>query len=161
MRETEPAKMPTATELAEGLSLSYEADPDPRFVRVVFRLAAIRGVLDSATLPDSAMGDEAPECMASFCRSFMEGVRISRDEPRDHMMTFAAAIHHLKSRGRVTRKGWNGDGMWLEMQVPDADSKMTRPYIYISTAPYGELVPWVASQSDILADDWLMLTRPC
>lgn len=43
--------------------------------------------------------------------------------------------------------------MWLALQVPDAHSKMKRPYIYMSPVG-GELVPWVASQSDLLADDW-------
>jgi hypothetical protein len=56
---------------------------------------------------------------------------------------------------RVTRKGWNGKGMYLELQVPDAHSKMTLPYIYMYTAQ-GDLVPWLASQTDILANDWRM-----
>jgi hypothetical protein len=43
--------------------------------------------------------------------------------------------------------------MWLALQVPDANSKMSRPYIYMKTVN-DELVPWVASQSDLLAADW-------
>jgi hypothetical protein len=43
--------------------------------------------------------------------------------------------------------------MWLKLQEPDANSKMTRPYIYMSTVDQ-DLVPWVASQTDLLADDW-------
>jgi hypothetical protein len=43
--------------------------------------------------------------------------------------------------------------MFLELQVPDANSKMTLPYIYMSTVT-GDLVPWLASQTDVLADDW-------
>jgi hypothetical protein len=43
--------------------------------------------------------------------------------------------------------------MWLALQSPDANSKMTLPYIYMSTAT-GDLVPWLASQTDILAVDW-------
>ncbi len=68
-------------------------------------------------------------------------------------MDFGGAIVALKSGERVTRAGWNGKGMWLALQVPDADSKMTRPYIYMSTVT-GDLIPWLASQSDMLADDW-------
>lgn len=68
-------------------------------------------------------------------------------------MTFGDAIENLKLGFRVSRSGWNGKGMWLELQVPDAGSKMTLPYIYMKTAD-DNLVPWLASQTDMLADDW-------
>lgn len=54
---------------------------------------------------------------------------------------------------RVSRLGWNGKGMFLSLQTPDEHSKMKRPYIYMSPVD-GALVPWVASQSDLLAEDW-------
>jgi len=68
-------------------------------------------------------------------------------------MTFGQAIEDLKSGYRVCRSGWNGKNMWLELQRPDQYSKMTLPYIYMYTAQ-GELVPWLASQTDVLAEDW-------
>jgi len=68
-------------------------------------------------------------------------------------MDFAFAIHALRLGHDVARKGWNGKGQYLSLQVPDTYSKMTLPYIYISTVQ-GDLVPWVASQADLLADDW-------
>jgi hypothetical protein len=68
-------------------------------------------------------------------------------------MSFGDAIEVLKRGLHVTREGWNGKGMYLALQVPDEHSKMTWPYIYMKTAQ-GALVPWVASQTDILADDW-------
>lgn len=68
-------------------------------------------------------------------------------------MTFGEAITALKEGKRVSRTGWNGKGMWLELQVPDAHSKMTLPYIYMKTAQ-DDLVPWLASQTDVLAEDW-------
>lgn len=68
-------------------------------------------------------------------------------------MDFGSAITALKLGKQVSRHGWNGKGMWLALQVPDAHSKMQRPYIYMSTVDE-QLVPWVASQTDILADDW-------
>jgi hypothetical protein len=43
--------------------------------------------------------------------------------------------------------------MWLELQTPDEHSKMTLPYVYMSTAQ-GDLVPWLCSQTDLLATDW-------
>lgn len=66
---------------------------------------------------------------------------------------FSGAIIALKQGQRVYREGWNGKGMWLALQTPDAHSKMTAPYIYMKTAQ-NDVVPWVASQSDLLASDW-------
>ena len=77
--------------------------------------------------------------------------------------TFGDAIAALKQGKRVAREGWNGKGMWLALQVPDEHSKMTLPYIYIEypeghpAYPKGSLVPWLASQTDTLAEDWLIL----
>lgn len=66
---------------------------------------------------------------------------------------YSTALDALKSGYRVARSGWNGKGMWLALQRPDAHSKMTLPYIYMRTAQ-GDLVPWLASQTDQLAEDW-------
>jgi hypothetical protein len=65
------------------------------------------------------------------------------------------AVEQLKLRygEKVRREGWNGKGMWLELQTPDEHSKMTLPYVYMSTAQ-GDLVPWLCSQTDLLATDW-------
>lgn len=70
-------------------------------------------------------------------------------------MYFDEALAALRQvRGaRASRRGWNGKGMWISVQWPDANSKMTMPYIYMRTA-CGDLVPWLASQTDLLADDW-------
>lgn len=68
-------------------------------------------------------------------------------------MLFGAALEALKDGQAVAREGWNGKGQWLELQEPDEGSKMTLPYIFIVTVQ-GDLVPWLASQTDMLADDW-------
>lgn len=74
-------------------------------------------------------------------------------------LTFGEALDVLKQGGKVSRRGWNGKGLWLELQVPDEHSKMTLPYIYINypadavNTP-GARVPWLASQTDALAEDW-------
>ena len=67
--------------------------------------------------------------------------------------SFGEAISELKKGNKVTRKGWNGKNMWLGLQVPDANSKMTLPYIYMKTADNNQ-VPWLASQTDMLSEDW-------
>jgi hypothetical protein len=77
-------------------------------------------------------------------------------------MTFGLAIEAMRQGKRVARKGWNGKDIFIQLQVPDEYSKMTQPYIYIDTlglktnnpnAPKGR-VPWLASQTDMLSDDW-------
>jgi hypothetical protein len=67
--------------------------------------------------------------------------------------SFGWALKQLWNGNKVQRFGWNGKGMWLSLQRPDKHSKMTLPYIYMSTAQ-GDLVPWLASQTDILSFDW-------
>lgn len=71
-------------------------------------------------------------------------------------MTFGEALRHLKHGHRVERQGWNGRGMYVELQPPDGNSKMKRPYLFMRPVD-GDLVPWVASQSDLLAEDWLVV----
>lgn len=68
-------------------------------------------------------------------------------------MSFSQALDSLKLGNHIAREGWNGKGMWLGLQIPDEHSKMTLSYIYMSTVT-GDLVPWLASQTDILAEDW-------
>jgi len=83
-------------------------------------------------------------------------------------MDFGKALHELKAGRRVAREGWNGRGIFIELQVPDVNSKMTSPYIFIDTtglqtdndAAPKSLVPWLASQADMLADDWVGVGAP-
>lgn len=63
------------------------------------------------------------------------------------------AVKQMQNGDRVTRAGWNGPSQYLEMQTPDENSKMTLPYVYIRTVQ-GDLVPWLCSQTDLLARDW-------
>ena len=80
-------------------------------------------------------------------------------------MDFGEAIRALKAGKKVARKGWNGKGIYVELQVPDENSKMTLPYVCIVTnglitdnkyAPKG-IVPWLASQTDMLSEDWVIV----
>lgn len=63
------------------------------------------------------------------------------------------AVNTMREGRKVTRMGWNGKNMYLMLQTPDSNSKMTLPYVYMRTAQ-GDLVPWLCSQTDLLADDW-------
>jgi hypothetical protein len=68
-------------------------------------------------------------------------------------MDIGLAVKHLWDNQRAARKGWNGKGMWLELQCPDGQSKMTLPYVFIHTTQE-DFVPWLCSQTDLLAADW-------
>lgn len=68
-------------------------------------------------------------------------------------MDFSCALVQIKAGERIAREGWNGKDMWVEIQRPSRLSKMTLPYIYMRTAQ-GDLVPWLISQTDVLARDW-------
>jgi hypothetical protein len=78
-------------------------------------------------------------------------------------LNFGQALEALKNGRRVARAGWNGKGMWLLLQTPDSNSKMTLPYVYIEypvghpAYPNGSRVPWLASQTDMLSEDWRIL----
>ena len=77
-------------------------------------------------------------------------------------MDFSRALEAVKGGSKITRDGWNGKGLWLELQRPDEHSKMTLPYLYINypadaiNTP-GARVPWLASQTDLLAEDWVVI----
>ncbi len=71
-------------------------------------------------------------------------------------MNFGEAIDAMKQGEKVRRAGWNGKGMFLALQVPDEHSKMSLPYIFMKTACDNN-VPWLASQTDMLSDDWQII----
>ncbi len=87
-------------------------------------------------------------------------------------MNFGQAIEALKLGRKVARAGWNGKGMWLVL-VPGSfvsdlregsayheaglTSATVNPHIDMFTAT-GEMQPgWLASQTDMLAEDWAVL----
>ena len=94
------------------------------------------------------MNREVEEFQESFCgRSKQKEKKMNED------LDFGAALNHLWDGKLLARPGWNGKDMYIKMQFPDKQNKMTKPYIYMHTADR-ELVPWLASQTDLLASDW-------
>lgn len=93
-------------------------------------------------------------------------------------LSFGHAIEALESDQRVARAGWNGKGMWLTLIAGDAQDESNIDYIvrglsdkteeYISgleTLPWigmktadNKFVPWLASQTDMLAKDWQVVS---
>jgi hypothetical protein len=83
-------------------------------------------------------------------------------------MDFKYALNDLKEGRKVQRRGWNGKNMFLFLvsrwnfsldaaPALDGDNESfscpTLPFIAMKTADYC-IVPWLASQTDMLATDW-------
>lgn len=84
------------------------------------------------------------------------------------MSTFSEALELLKQGKKVARSGWNGKGMFVFLVLgstfkvnrapllgiyPEGTEINYHAHIYMKTAD-NKIVPWLASQTDILADDW-------
>ena len=86
----------------------------------------------------------------------------------DTDLDFSDALVALKAGDRIARAGWNGKGMYLFLVGPKdwniecwhlGDFKLTgelAPFVAMRTVD-DKLVPWLASQTDLLADDWEIL----
>ena len=72
------------------------------------------------------------------------------------MADFGDAVRYLKLGKHVARHGWNGKGMWIALMPARAPTGMTRAFIFMK-AVNNDTVPWVASQTDLLADDWVLI----
>ncbi len=72
-------------------------------------------------------------------------------------MNFESALSLIKGGHTLAREGWNGKGMWIALMEPDCNDFIDLPYIYLKVANYNSRVPWLASQTDLLADDWCVL----
>ncbi|NIV93761.1 DUF2829 domain-containing protein [candidate division KSB1 bacterium] len=70
-------------------------------------------------------------------------------------MNFSEALENMKYGKAVYREGWNGKGMYIAITGKGEYGPMSNPYIFMKTAdPNGRFVPRIASQTDLLADDW-------
>jgi hypothetical protein len=87
-------------------------------------------------------------------------------------MNFSEALERLKQGALMSRSGWNGRGMFIYLVAGSRFNVNRAPLlgIYaegteIAYCPHidlrtvnGSCVPWVASQSDLLASDWELAT---
>jgi hypothetical protein len=72
----------------------------------------------------------------------------------EETMTFGEALVCIKEGRKVTRKGWNGKGMFIFLVFYTEGTEIKYlAHIDMKTAD-GQVVPWVASQTDLLAEDW-------
>lgn len=87
---------------------------------------------------------------------------------------FGWALEALRHGNKVARRGWNGVNMWVVYQkgypagipingntaaatgIPEGTVCVFKPYLMMKTVD-GSFVPWLASQTDMLAEDWMIV----
>lgn len=83
-------------------------------------------------------------------------------------LNFGLALEAAKKGKRIARAGWNGKGQWVELgknisyqheneefQRAAHEDIGSQALVFCGTR--GRQVGWLASQSDMLADDWMVL----
>lgn len=97
----------------------------------------------------------------------MQGVHPAHEQKS---LGFGKAIEFLKAGNKVARAGWNGKGMYLYHVPANSYPAVTdiAKAEFGDTVPYGayiamktaqsNVVPWLASQTDMLAEDWEIVT---
>lgn len=135
-----------------GLDLSGPL-PEGELSTVIIN--AIRGGADD--FPDVKTLQESGKCTASADWALADnGIDIEAAD-------FSDALMWLKEGKRVSRSGWNGKGMFLlliagdawgfECDVEGVDGHVASAFICMKTAD-NKLVPWFASQTDLLSTNW-------
>jgi Protein of unknown function (DUF2829) len=96
------------------------------------------------------------------------GKYINYTQSKEIIMDFSAALEHLKAGKRVARRGWNGKGMFIFLVggsvfkvnrapllgiFPENTEITYHAHVDMKTAD-GQIVPWLCSQTDMLAIDW-------
>ncbi len=92
-------------------------------------------------------------------------------------MDIGGAVNARRDGKRVRRAGWNGKGMYLAFQkaypegipinkntseatgLPEGTVCRFLPYVMMRTVD-GSFVPWLCSQTDLLATDWELAGEP-
>ena len=130
--------------------------------------------------PDVPRTEEGYKCdypsgYSGWCPK-VEFEKVSR--PCDGM-TFGMAIEAMKRGKKVARAGWNGKGMWLCVPLCDGPKEIpatgvwgkpnaeyaeqnggtvkVMPYVTMKTADGSIVMGWLASQTDMLAEDWTVV----
>lgn len=115
---------------------------------------------------------QAPKAEDLPAVSAVNPIVYSQEHLRPPTMDFGYAVKMMKEGKRVSRIGWNGKGMFL-YYVPENKYPASRnehgtmigvfendmvpygAYIAMKTAQ-NNVVPWLASQTDVLAEDWVI-----
>lgn len=131
--------------------MSKNNEPSPEIILMASALMRALGAKSVSISMWEPKAEEAPTDLASH--GTVDG---------DILGGFDIALQKLREGYGVRRMGWNGSGLTVYMQRPDANSKMTLPYLYIEypadhhVTP-GARCPWLASQTDLMAMDWVLV----
>lgn len=129
-----------------------------------FMFQIVNGEIDSP-YADSKLGVIGVDC-ANCGYGYSVNLKL-----KDIKMNFGKALEELKNGKKVAREGWNGKNMFLFLVsgstfkvnrapllgiYPEGTEINYQPHIDMKTVD-NTIVPWLASQSDILANDWLIV----
>lgn len=132
---------------------------------------------DAGYLVEYVDGGKANTAEYSGYVSWSPSDVFARAYNRTESMSFGEAIAAMKSGLKVARSGWNGKNMWLAIGAgnialesekfwnphtrafaeQNGGTATVLPYIIMKTAGGEILMGWLASQSDMLADDWTVV----
>ena len=101
------------------------------------------------------MGSSAPESNEQKGRTMEKEKLVPIGE-----LGIGAVVMWLRAECSAYREGWNGKKQSIRLQVPDENSKMTEPYVYMEIQREDGLtvrIPWLCSQADLLATDWVVM----
>jgi hypothetical protein len=115
-------------------------------------------------------GKEGYKCLANNGAEWWQDKESFEETNRpSNALTFGLAVEAMKKGRKVARGGWNEKGMWLrhvepynDMLIHDeqadrvSEGSTLLPWIGMKTAD-NKFVPWLASQTDILAEDWVIV----
>lgn len=85
-------------------------------------------------------------------------------------MTFGEAINAAKEGQRISRKGWNGNNQYVELakcisyvnpdgEIVNANHKDIGNNALAFVGTHGVQLGWLASQADMLAEDWMIVFK--
>lgn len=107
--------------------------------------------------PVLATQDDALDWAGNLADAAHRALDVPAPSTQKKDLKFGEALEALKRGAHVGRAGWNGKGMWLCLIHPGSASHKghpMQPCIGMKTAN-GEMQPgWLASQADMLANDW-------
>ncbi len=93
-----------------------------------------------------------------------EAMKVCAERKELFVTDFSEALVWVKDGGKAARQGWDGWNrgcMWIRLVEPEGTSDFdygmeNMPYLELKTAD-STLVPWTATQEDILAEDWILI----
>ena len=109
------------------------------------------------------------DCRIEHAAALAYGLEIIYEDESELTMDFGSAIRALKDGKKVARQGWNGKGQYLTLGDEftykdmsgkhDANHRTSGRAAIVFHGTIGEQVGWLASQSDMLSEDWMIVKQ--